>query len=164
MQTGEIADHPFAVMRFPVKRRPPVFAIYNFPALGKPPAEILVTTVANELQVIAICHQRAIECVVRHKNLVRRLLIVECKVVITRAFDLGLWTLDFGPVTEPKQSALDLRHPYNLYARFGSNTDGRVKLIAQEMFDVVNQQLLMLHLVLESESHKTPKLVSLVID
>src|SRR5687767_5887130 len=164
METAEISDQPFAIMRFPVKGRPPVFTIYNFPAFRKPPAKILVAIVANELQVITVCHEGTVECVVRHKNLVRRLLVVECKVVITRGFDLGPWTLDFGPVTEPEQSALDLRHAFNFHARFGRQTYGRLKLIAQEMFDVINQQLLVLHLVLESESHKAPKLVRLVID
>src|SRR5687767_5318557 len=163
MQTGEIADHPFAIMRFPVKRPPPVFTIYNFPAFKKPPAEILVSIVANELQVIAVGHKCSIECVVLQEHLVRRLLVIESETVVDRTLDIGHSTLDLG-IAQPEQSTLDLRHAFNFHSRFGRNTYGRIKLVAQEMFDVINQQFLVLHLVLESESHKASKLVRLVID
>ena len=82
MQTSEVANHPLVVVQFPVKRRAPLFAIDNFPAFGKPPAKVLITAVADELEKVAVADQRAVERVVLQENLVRRLFVVESEIVV----------------------------------------------------------------------------------
>ena len=41
------------VVQFPIKRRAPALTIDRFPALRKPPAKILVTTIGDELKEVA---------------------------------------------------------------------------------------------------------------
>src|SRR5882724_9526181 len=65
--------------------------------------------------------------------------------------DFGLWTLELVPVAKPKQPAINLCHSFYSRYRIRRSFDRRVKLIAQQMPDVIHKQLLMLHLVLESK-------------
>src|SRR6266849_2465745 len=153
MKSGKVANHPLVVVEFPVKRRAPLFTIHRFPAFGKPPAKILIAIVANELKKIAIAHQRAVDTEILQEDLMRRLFIVESEVVVRRTLDFGLWTLDLVSVAKPKQSACNLCHALDPCHGGGSGLNRRVELIAQQMLDVVNEQFLMLHLVLESEPH-----------
>src|SRR5687767_810163 len=161
MKTLEVADHPCAVVKFPIHRTEPVVAIHYLPAFRKPPTKILVTVVAHKLEIFAICDETTIECVVLKENLVRRLFIVESEIVVfamrrldaafvRKTLDLGLWTLDFSSVSQPKQSTFDFGHSLDFHSRLRRSLNRRCKLIAKQMFDVVNQQLLVLHFVLES--------------
>src|SRR5882672_8007198 len=151
MQTGKIANQPLAVVQFPVKWSAPRVAINNFPAFRKPPAKILVTTIAEKLQIVAVADQRAVEGVVLKENPVRGLFVVEGEVVIRRTEDCGLRTVDLCGVSQPEKSACDFRHAFVSCHGGGSGLNCRVILIAKQMLDVVDQQLLMLHLVLEAK-------------
>ena len=163
VQSGEVTNHPLAVKLLPIKWRLPVFAIDRCPAFGKPPAKVLITTVADKREIVAVRDGRAIKRVVHEENLVRGLFVVESEVVVSNALpdgratapiwtlDFGLWTLDLAGVAKPEQSARDFRHAFNFHRRGRCGFDWRVVLIAEQVFDVVNQQLLMLHLVFESE-------------
>src|SRR6185503_1798056 len=108
-ETGKVSDHPLAVMEFPVKRCLPVFAFDCFPAFGKPPAEVLISTVADEFEKVTVGHEGFIE---------REIASV---------------------VTQRKQSSLDLCHTVNLRGRLRQWFNWRIELIAQEMLDVVNE-------------------------
>ena len=165
MQTGKITNHPFAILLFPVKRRSPVLLIHFLPAGGMPPAKILITTVVHEFKIVAITHGRTIDEKVFEKDLVVWLLIVECKVVTEpRAVARSLRVLIEGPVatargsvtyfiTKLKQSALNLHHPVHTFNRDRRRRDCRIKLIAKQVLDVINQQFLMLHLVFKTEPY-----------
>ena len=61
VQAGEVANHPFAVVEFPVHRRAPLFAVDCCPSFGKPPAEVLVATVAEKFEKVAIAYECAVE-------------------------------------------------------------------------------------------------------
>ena len=152
LQSGKTANHPITVVQFPVKRRAPFFPVDRFPALGKPPAKILIAVILYELEKIAVAHRRPIKGVILEEDLMRGLLVIESEVVKT--LDFGLWILDFVPEAQPKESAFNFSHALNRYCRGRRRLNGRVELIAKQMLDVVNQQLLVLHLVLKSQSHQ----------
>ena len=90
-----------------------------------PPAKILIAAVVHKLQIVAVADRRAIDQEVLEKNLVLRLLVVECKVVVfgvrrlVAALTYG--ALPHGRATAPlctgrtsitqlEQSALNLSH------------------------------------------------------
>src|ERR1700694_3672289 len=157
MKSGKVSDHPLVVVEFPVKRCMPLFTIYRFPTFTKPPAKILIAIVANALKQIAIAHERAVEGKGLEKNLMRGLFVVEREVVVfgVRRLDaaFGSVAIDALPdgratapsiLAQPRQSAFNLCHAFNLHRRRRGLFDKRIKLIAEQMLDVVNQQLLML--------------------
>src|ERR1700752_941576 len=132
-------------MQFPVKRRPPLFAIDRFPTFGKPPTKVLIATIVNELEKVADTDRGFVDCEVLEENLMRGFLVVECKLVGTR-------TQPF--VANLEQSTFDPRHAHDLRRRFWQLFQWCVELITQQVLDVVNKQLLVLHLVLETQSHQ----------
>src|SRR3954454_8572290 len=106
MQAGKVSNHPLAVVLFPVKWSAPLFAIHGFPAFGKPPVKVLITTVLYEFEKVAIADRSFIERVVLQKDLVRRLLVIECEVVRT--------VRPRAVVADSKQSAFNLGHARDL--------------------------------------------------
>src|SRR5437588_13115870 len=94
-----------------------------------------------------------------------RLLVVEREIVTEpRAVATGLRVLIKGPVatargsvthsiTKLTQSPLNLHHSAHAFNRDRRRRDGRIKLIAKQMLDVINQKFLMLHLMFKTESH-----------
>src|SRR6266446_5866831 len=165
MQTGEITNHPFAILLFPVERRLPVLLIHFLPAGGMPPAKILITTGIYEFKIVSVANGRAIDEEVFQEHFVLRFLVVEGEIITEpRAVARGLRVLIKGPVatarcsvtrfiTKLKQSSLNLHHPAHTFRRDRRRRDCRIKLIAKQMLDVINQQFLMLHLVFKTESH-----------
>jgi len=79
MQAGKVANHPFAVLQFPVKRRAPLFAIDCFPAFGKPPAKVFVATLVDKFEKVAVADRGFVDREVMDENLVRWLFVVEGK-------------------------------------------------------------------------------------
>ena len=53
-------------------------------------------------------------------------------------------------MTQPKQAPFNLRHAFDLTGRYRCGLERRVKLLTQQVLDVVNEQLLVLHLVFEA--------------
>src|SRR2546425_7044009 len=93
------------------------------------------------------------------------LLVIEREIVTEpQAIARGLRVLIKGPVatargsvtlsiTKLKQSSLNLHHSAHAFNRDRRRGDCRIKLIAKQMLDVINQQLLMLHFVLKTKPH-----------
>ena len=65
-------------------------------------------------------------------------------------------------VSQQEQPTFNLCHPFNARNGFWLGNHRRIKLVAQQMLDVVNQQLLMLHLVLEPEPNDRNNLFRIV--
>ena len=57
-----------------------------------------------------------------------------------------------GRARDAAFAEFDFRHAFDFHCRRGRWFYRRVVLIAEQMLDVVNQQLLMLHLVFETEA------------
>src|SRR6185503_15036730 len=105
MQTGEVANHPLAVVQLPVKRRAPLLVIYCRPAFGEPPAEVLIAAVVDEFEKVAVADRGFVERVVPEEDLVRRLLVIKCEVVGTRSARVV--------IAQPEQPAFDFRDAFN---------------------------------------------------
>src|SRR5690349_20478573 len=136
MKAGEVANQPFVIVEFPIERRLPVFAFDRFPTFGKPPAEVLVAAVVDEVEVFAVGDGRAIDGEVLQEDLMRRFLVVPRKSLSLK--------------TQRKQATLDFRGAFDLRARLWKRAHLWLKLIAKQVLDVVDEQLLMLHLVFEA--------------
>src|SRR3989442_2750012 len=131
-----------------------------------PPTKVLITAGVDEFKVVAVADRRPIDEKVFQELLVLLLFIVECEIVTEpRAVARGLRIYFIkGPVatargsvtysiTKLKQSSLNLHHPAHTFNRDRRRRDCRIKLIAKQVLDVINQQLLMLHLMFEPEPH-----------
>src|SRR5690349_14737048 len=161
MQSGKVANHPFAIMLFPVKRRLPMLGVHFFPTGGMPPTKIFVAARVDEFEILADTHRRTIEREIFQPHFVRRLLVVPGELVV-RTLDFGLWTLDGCSVAQLKQSTFNLNHTSHSREGLRRRFDWRIELIAEQMLDVVHQQLLMLHLVLETEANDSQNFLSVV--
>src|SRR5215813_11460171 len=107
--------------------------------------KVRVPAIADEFCELAVGDQRPVERVILDENLMRRLLVVECEII--------------AGISEPEQSAFDFGHPAHAVARGGAATSRRSVEIAEQMFYVIDQQFLMLHLVLEPQPDKQKKVV-----
>src|ERR1700686_1223267 len=116
-----------------------------------PPAKILIAASLDELEILAVRNQRAIDQEVLQEHLVLWLLIIESELEPPHPC-LRFAGISAGAVAKFEQSAFNLCHASDCFNRGRRRRDGRVELIAKQMLDVVNQQLLMLHFVLESET------------
>src|SRR5436309_2420118 len=123
-----------------------------------PPAKILVAAVIDKFEIVAVADRRAIDREIFQKNFVLWPLVVpgERKRPWERPHpcpdESGFTGIPAGAtVPQLKQTTFDLNHPAHAFNRRWRRLHGRVKLIAEQVLDVVNQQLLMLHLVLKSE-------------
>src|SRR5919205_1293989 len=99
MQTREVADHPLAVMQFPVERRLPMFAVDCLPTFGKPPAEVLIAAVVDELEKVSVTDWSLVDREILKEDLMRGLLVIKCK------------SLTF--VSQLKQATFYLRHAFD---------------------------------------------------
>src|SRR5262245_30211750 len=115
-----------------------------------PPAKVFITASIYELEVVTHADRRAIDLKVLEPNLVRRFFVIPGELVV-RTLDFGLWTLDGCIVPQFKQSTFNLNHASYRLNGFRRRFDGRIELIAKQMLDVIDEQFLMLHLVLETE-------------
>src|SRR5689334_19268231 len=100
MQTGKVANHPFVIVQLPIKRRAPLFAIDCFPAFGKPPVKVLIATVVDEFEKVAVADGSFVDQEVLDEDLVLRFLVVERKWSRARSVS--------AVVAEPDQSTFDL--------------------------------------------------------
>src|SRR6266508_2743308 len=118
-----------------------------------PPAKISVATGVDEFEIVAVTYGRAVDLKTFEPDFVLRLFIVpgECGTRILRVSHGR--DAHATRVSQFKQSAFNLNHPANFLDCFWRRLHRRVKLIAQQMLYVVNEQLLMLHLVFEAEAH-----------
>src|SRR5262249_52229971 len=140
------ADLPWPGLPPPEEGPPPPLPPHGLPALAQPPAVIVVTAVVDEFDEIAIADRRAVNREILQEDRVLRLLVVPGEIL--------------AGVTEREQSAPDLSHPG---PGFGPGRRAgllRVVEVTEQMLDVVDQQLLMLHLVLQSHSHEREDLFS----
>src|SRR5260370_33672007 len=155
METGKVANHPLGVVVFPIKRRAPLFLIDFLPASRMPPTKILIAAGIYEFAIVGVTHRSPIDQEVFKENLVLRLFVVEGEVVTEpRAVARGLRVLIKGPVatapgsvtnsiTELEQPAVYFRHAAYCFNRVRRRRNRRVELIAEQVLDVVNQQVLM---------------------
>src|SRR6185436_7152453 len=115
-----------------------------------PPAKILIAAVFHEFEIAAVTDRRPIYQKVLQKDFVQRLLVIKSK--LGRPHPSGRFGgIPAGAITKFKQPAIDLSHTAYRFNRAWRRRDGCVELIAQQVLDVVNQQLLVLHLALEPE-------------
>src|ERR1043166_1865656 len=121
--------------------------------------KVLISTIPNEFKVVAIRHWRLVESKILNEYLVLRLLIIKS--------ELGAGTagvpacplyqhrvlLDAGRRgrlrSQHHQASLNLGHSFDTTKRRRLRFHCYLKLIAEQMLDVVNKQLLMLHLMFE---------------
>src|SRR4051794_16458853 len=96
VQAREVANQPLTVVEFPVEWCLPVFLFDRFPTFGEPPAEVLITAVAHEIEVFAVSDQSFIDLKVLQEDLVSWFLVVPRKIS--------------SLVTQPKESAFDVGH------------------------------------------------------
>src|SRR6185503_21084645 len=115
-KTGEVANHPLAVVKLPIHRRAPVFAVDCFPTFRKPPAKVFISALAHEFEVIAVADERAVDGEVASEDLVRRLLVVPGKFVFVRV-----------PVAQPKQATFDFSHTFDFADRVWPRLNGSIE-------------------------------------
>src|SRR5438876_1500226 len=138
MKTGKITNHPFAIPLFPVKRGSPMLLIHFLPAGGMPPTKILITACMDEFKIVTVTDGRAIDREVMEEDLMRRLFVVEREV--ERPHPCGRFAgIPAGAKTKFKQSSLNLHHPAHAFNRERRRRDCRIKLIAKQVLDVINQ-------------------------
>src|SRR2546421_7717602 len=134
-----------------------------------PPAKILVAAVVDEFKIVANASGRTFDREVFEKNFVLWPLVVPRK--RKRPWERphpgpdksGFTGIGAGSsVSQLKQTTFNLHHAAHAFNRRWRRLHRRIELIAQQMLDVVNQQLLMLHLVLESEPHNRKNLIRII--
>src|SRR6266404_1199400 len=163
MQAREVSDEPLTVLLLPVKRRLPFFTIDSLPTFREPPAKVLITAVAHEFEKLSVADESLINGKILQEDLVRWLFIVESKIpfgvrrlvaalVSTTTRSTDAVATASGSVPEPKQASFDFRHPFDSQRRWRRGFHRGGELIAQQMLDVVNQKLLMLHFMFETKS------------
>src|SRR5262249_49753584 len=130
------ADLPWPGLPPPEEGPPPPPPPHGLPALAQPPAVIVVTAVVDEFEEFAVADRRAVNREILQENRVLRLLVVPGEIV--------------SGVTEREQSALDLGHTGHSFGHGRRAGLRRVVKGTEQMLDVVDQQLLMLHLGLQS--------------
>src|ERR1700738_1150310 len=113
MQTGEVADHPLAISELPIKRRLPLLLINLLPTSRMPPAKILIATGVHELEIVAVCHQRAIDQKVLQKYFVPRLLVIESERRERKHHCLRFAGITVGvhPLATPSGSVTEFEQP-----------------------------------------------------
>src|ERR1051326_1438511 len=162
MQSAEVANHPFPFVLSPVKRRLPMFRVYLFPTGRVPPTKISVAFRLNELEIFADTNRCSIDREIFKPHFVRGLFIVPGERG-TRILRLSHGRhAQATSVPQLKQSTVDLDHSIDARNRFRCGSERRLKLIAQQMLDVIDEQLLMLHLVLETKPDDSQEFVSIV--
>src|SRR5205085_3998128 len=120
-----------------------------------PPTKIFIAAVVDEFEILAVTYRSAIDRKILEPNFVCRLLVVPREVFGVRRLDAAFvsYALPYGRATAPirvtefKQSTFDLNHAAHALNGLRRGFHRRVKLIAKQMLDVINEQLLMLHLV-----------------
>src|SRR5258708_6436656 len=150
MQTREVSDEPLTVVLFPVKRRLPFFTIDSLPAFREPPAKVLIAALAYEFEKLSVADESLIDGKILQEDLVRGLFIVESKIIVA-AFESVLRSRAGSCVTQPKQASFDFRHAFDSHRRWRRGFHRCGELIAQQMLDVINQKLLMLHFMFETK-------------
>src|ERR1041385_4547553 len=105
-----------------------------------PPTKILIATAIDEFEVLSVTYRRPIEREIFEPNFVLRLLVVPGE-IDRGALPHGRATAPLA-VTKFKQSAFNLNHAAHVFNRSRRGFHRRVKLIADQMLDVVNQQFL----------------------
>src|SRR6266851_266096 len=150
------------VVVFPVKRRLPFFTIDGLPAFRKPPTKVPITAVAHEFKKLAVAYGSLIDGKILEEDMVRRFFIVESKIqfgvrrLVAALVYITTKTTNpvasaSGSVPQPKQASFNFRHAFDSHRRAGRGFHLRGELIAQQMLDVVNQELLMLHFMFETK-------------
>src|SRR5204862_4232523 len=139
MKAGEISNHPISVPLLPIKRGAPLLLIYFFPTRRMPPAKSFVASGIHEFQVLSVAHRRAIDPKIFKEDLVLRFLVVERERRKRRRLSECPHRTGVGAITKREQAALDFSHARYCFNRFPRRSDRRVKLIAKQMLDVVNQ-------------------------
>src|SRR6266404_9486342 len=119
-----------------------------------PPTKILVATVVDEVEIVAVTYRRAIDREIFEPDFVCRFLVVPGKLFGVRRLDAAFsCALPHGWASDAKfkQSTFKLNHAANVLNRSRRDFHWGVKLITKQVLDVVNQQFLMLHLVFKPE-------------
>src|SRR5512143_322728 len=62
MKARKVSDHPLVALQLPIQRRLPTVPVNTVPGLCEPPPKIRITTVADELEVLAVADWRTINC------------------------------------------------------------------------------------------------------
>src|SRR6185436_14235433 len=108
-----------------------------------PPAKILITAGLDEFQIVPNAYQCAIDLEVFEKDSVRRLFVVPGKsgtriLRVSHGRDAHATS-----ASQLKQPTFNLRHAGRRFERRGRWPHWRIKLIAEQVLDVIDQQLLM---------------------
>src|SRR5712675_1122658 len=107
-----------------------------------PPAKILIASVLDEFQIVAVTNRSAIDQEVLQKDFVPRLLVIKSE--WKRPHPCGRFAgIPAGFIPKFKQPSINLSHTAYSFNGARRRCDGRVELITQQVLDVVNQQLLM---------------------
>src|SRR5437879_506992 len=112
-----------------------------------PPAKIPIAAGVHELEIITVTDRRTIDHEIFEEDSVLRLLVIESERPERRHPCLRFARIPAGAVSKFEQSAFNFRHAAYCFDRTRRGGDRRVELIAKQMLDVINQKLLMLHLV-----------------
>src|SRR5437764_14393667 len=108
-----------------------------------PPSKIFIAAVVDEFEILAVTYRGAIDREIFEPDFVHRLLVVPCECgtrILRVSHGRDAHTTS---VSQFKQSTFNLNHAANLLNRSRRWSHRRVKLIADQVLDVVNQQLLM---------------------
>src|SRR5580765_5050712 len=111
MQSSKIANHPFAVVLFPIQWRLPMLGVHFFPSSRVPPAKILVANGVDEFKIVADTDRRAIDRKIFEPDSVLRPFVVPRK--WERPHPCGRFTgIPAGSsITQLKQPTFNLNHP-----------------------------------------------------
>src|SRR5262249_19714223 len=134
IQTAKIADHPLAVYTLPIQRSFPSLLVECRPSFGVPPTVIAVAARLDEFKIFSIRNRCPPYPVILQIHQVSRLLVIVSE--------------PSAAVAKLEQALFNLGHSTRRLAspdiRKRSCLRGPIE-VAQQMLDVIDHQLLVLH-------------------